>query len=188
MRWSLTVALVCAAGGAVVLSGCNREPAAPQVQSNGAVTPDQTDTPTNALPVVVEAAAIDVYESVKGRIVALPDPTNPADEGLRIHHEAMPQFKQRNGSMGMNEMVMRFPIGEGVSLAGFSAGDAVEFDFSVQWDGSPPYYITAIRPLPAGQELDLKAEESDDHSGHDHSAPHGQGENPPAEGDAPAGG
>jgi hypothetical protein len=88
--------------------------------------------------------------------------------------------------MGMNEMVMRFPTGEGVSLAGFSAGDAVEFDFSVQWDGSPPYYITAIRPLPAGQELDLKAEEMNDHSGH--TGDHGQGENPPAEGDAPAGG
>ena len=56
----------------------------------------------------------------------------------------------------MNSMIMPFPLGEGVSLEGFTIGQPVEFDWEVDWEGSPPYYITSLRPLPDDTVLDFE--------------------------------
>jgi hypothetical protein len=161
MRTALTssatlASVIVAVSGLLLLGGCSREaPVAPPSASKAA-----------------PSVSIDRYESVRGRITSLPDPTSPTDQGLRIHHEEMPEFKGRTGSLGMREMVMPFPLGPGVSLEGFAAGDPVEFDFEVQWEGSPPYYITAIRPLPQGVELNLQTEQR---QMQEHNTPEGDG-------------
>jgi len=107
--------------------------------------------------------------TVRGAIAQLPT-DGPVAE-LQIHHEPIPDFRDRNGvvrefedgSTGMREMVMPFPVAEGVSLEGFDNGDKVEFDFEVTW-GATPYQVTAIRELPADTELNLGASEAPDDS------------------------
>ncbi len=95
--------------------------------------------------------------TVRGRIEQLPDPARPAAE-LMIHHERIEHFVRQDGTLGMNEMTMPFPVAKGVALQGLAVGDPVEFTFQVRWGGSPLYQVTEIRELPAGTTLQLKAE------------------------------
>jgi len=100
-----------------------------------------------------EADAVIHAYSVRGRIVQLPDSTNPASE-LRIHHEAIDEFKLTDGSPGpMHAMTMPFPPAKGVSLEGFAIGDVVEFGFEVQWEPSPGMSLTTLKKLPADTPL-----------------------------------
>jgi hypothetical protein len=86
--------------------------------------------------------------TLKGRIVSLPDPSNPASE-LSIHHEAIDDFKSSQGELvPMNAMTMSFPPAPGVSLDGFAVGDAVEFVFRVQWEPTSGMSTTSIKKLP----------------------------------------
>jgi Cu/Ag efflux protein CusF len=88
--------------------------------------------------------------AVRGEITQLPD----AESGkqLRIHHEQIPTFISRQGELvGMNEMTMDFPLGEGVDISGFEVGDKVSFIMVVDWN--PAYYITSISKLPPETEL-----------------------------------
>ena len=85
---------------------------------------------------------------VLGVVDALPDPSRVGEIELQIHHERIPDFKDKSGKIvGMNEMVMGFPAGPGVKLPELKVGDKVEFDFEVTWDGAVPYYLTSIRRL-----------------------------------------
>lgn len=154
----LTASTSLLAGGLLV-GGCDR----------GAPEPaEATDTPSRGLPTPVDAieSTVDRYEGIKGRITAVPIEDSPTVRDLRIHHENMPNFKGKTGKLGMNAMTMPFPLGEGVTLDGFAIGDAVEFDFEVDWEASPPYWVTAMRKLPADTKLEF--ENVEDHSGHDH--------------------
>lgn len=134
----------------------------------------------------------DTYTGIRGEIASLPDPGVPNSE-LMIHHEQIRDFKTKDGAVnvtangiaGMRSMTMPFPLGEGVSLDGYSVGDKVEFDFVVNWGGgaSPAWAVTRLSKLPAETELDftnvieenvegLKDAAHDmmghDHDGHDH--------------------
>ncbi len=158
----LTASTSLMAGG-LFLSGCDR----------GAPEPTEaTNTPSRGLPqsvddgVVADTATVDRYEGVRGRITAVPIEDSPTVRDLRIHHESMPNFKGKTGKLGMNAMTMPFPLGEGVTLEDFAIGDAVQFDFEVDWEASPPYWVTAMRKLPADAKLEF--EKAADHSGHDH--------------------
>lgn len=135
----------------------------------------------------------DVYTDIRGEIVSLPDPNIPNSE-LKIRHEQIRDFKTKDGTIsvnangvaGMASMTMPFPLGEGMDLDGFSVGDKVEFDFTVNWGGgsAPAWFVTRMETLPADTELDytnvieenledLKDAAHDmmdhDHSDHDHS-------------------
>ncbi len=139
-----TVAL----SAALLLAGCDQS--ASNDEGGSAATPGNSARP-NAM-----AVEIDHYEGTRGRITALPVEGSPTERDLRIHHENMPEFKNKNGNLGMNAMIMPFPLGEGVSLEGLSVGQPVEFDWEVNWEGSPPYYVVAIRPLPEDTVLDFE--------------------------------
>ena len=134
----------------------------------------------------------DVYTGIRGEITSFPEPNVPNSE-LRIRHEQIRDFKTSDGTInvnskgvaGMASMTMPFPLGEGMNLEGFSVGDKVEFDFTVNWGGgsSPAWFVTRMEKLPADTELDftnvieenfedLKDAAHDmmdhDHSDHDH--------------------
>jgi hypothetical protein len=104
--------------------------------------------------------------TVRGRIESLPERNNPRSR-LRIHHEHIPAFKRRDGSVnqnrngqpGMLEMSMEFPLAAGVNISTLVPGDPVEFSFEVKWNSPPPgYELTSIRRLPADTRLDLSGE------------------------------
>src|SRR5688500_15532130 len=115
--------------GALVLAfvGCEK-------QTRSAKTPatPPKDTVAPAAP-----AAHAVY-GVAGRVTQVPDPKNPTTE-CRVRHERIPDFKNAKGEViGMNEMEMPFPIGDGTHLVeGIAVGDLVEITFGV-WN--QPYF------------------------------------------------
>lgn len=109
--------------------------------------------------------------TVRGRIVQLPDPSNPVSE-LSIHHEAIDDFKLGDGTPEpMRAMTMPFPPADGVSLQGLEVGDVVEFSFEVQWEPSPGMSLTAIKKLPEDAVLGFD-ESSSGHMDHDNAVEH----------------
>lgn len=92
--------------------------------------------------------------TVRGQITQMPD---PGKSPMRIHHEALPNFFSRdNQRVGMNAMVMGFPIRQGVSIDGLAVGSKILFTFEVTWQGEgPPWEITRITPLPDDTQLDF---------------------------------
>jgi Cu/Ag efflux protein CusF len=106
-------------------------------------------------PVVAPSKPDQTY-TVRGRIAALPDP-NAKAAFLEIHHETIPDFKDRDGKpIGMAEMSMPFPtIASGVSLAGLKPGDPIEFVMEIRWAEIPPHTLASIRRLPADTTLQL---------------------------------
>ena len=90
--------------------------------------------------------------TVRGRIVALPDPAQPGSS-LQIQHEAVPDFVGARGDIGMASMTMHFRPAQGLSLGGLAPGDAVEFTWAVSWKPTPDSRVTAIHALPRDTEL-----------------------------------
>ena|ERR1043165_2807490 len=90
--------------------------------------------------------------TVRGRLVALPDPAK-LDSSLQIQHEAIPDFVGARGDIGMSSMTMPFPPAKGLSLAGLAPGDPVEFTWEMSWKPTRLSRVTAIRALPKDTEL-----------------------------------
>lgn len=93
--------------------------------------------------------------TVRGLVIEVQD-TDPAEDRLRIRHEAIPDFKGMDGKAwegGMESMTMVFAVAEGVSLDGIAAGDKVEFVLVMDWDKKPTQWITEIAKLPDETEL-----------------------------------
>jgi len=149
MATKIPIHAVALLAAACCLASCGKEPASP-------------DSVAEAEPTTG-----DTYH-VRGRITELPDESSPFS-ALRIHHEPIPDFKDRegtvrsydDGSTGMRAMIMEFPLGPGESLDGFGVGDAVAFDLTVTW-GSPPYFVTNLVKLDAGTRLLIDVPPADD--------------------------
>lgn len=88
--------------------------------------------------------------TVRAEVVTLPTP--PGRE-LVLRHEAIPDFTDRSGVVvGMNSMVMPFPVAKTVSLVGLAPGDRVRLVFTVDW-ASGTYSIEKLEKLPAATAL-----------------------------------
>ncbi|MFG0244344.1 MAG: copper-binding protein [Phycisphaerales bacterium JB054] len=111
-----------------------------------------------------EAAGAAHTYTVRGQIVSVPSADKPLAD-LEIHHEAIPDFKNREGVVfenpttgvrGMKSMTMAFPVDEAVSLEGIEVGDLVTFTFVTVWGESyPEYRVTEITELPAETALEF---------------------------------
>lgn len=95
----------------------------------------------------------DATYTTRGKVEMLPDPRNPASEFV-VHHEPIDDFKNPNGTKGMNSMSMPFPLARGVSLDGIAVGDVVEITFS-HWSqpGNMGYQATKVVELPPDTKL-----------------------------------
>jgi len=95
--------------------------------------------------------------SVRAQIVALPRTDDPTSE-LQVRHEAMPHFRAGGGQLGMNTMIMPFPLAEGLSLSGLHEGQKVTLHFEVDFDTAADtltgYRATRVEPLPEDTVLD----------------------------------
>ncbi len=114
-------------------------------------------------PAADAPAPIQHTYTVRGQVVVIPSAERPFDD-LEIRHEAIPDYKQRNGEVnvnskgiaGMGSMTMGFPVAKGVSLDGIEPGDKVEFVFVTTWgEKFLEYEVTEIRELPAETELNF---------------------------------
>ncbi|QYU66420.1 copper-binding protein [Leptolyngbya sp. 15MV] len=117
----------------------------------------RSDSTSSAPPASPQRGPADQVYTVRGQIVALPDPTKPASQ-LQIHHEEIPNFVGAQGTVvGMKEMTMPFPLAPGVSLEGLAVGDKVEFTFDVWLKPRMTYHLSKIGKLPPDTALNFKA-------------------------------
>lgn len=95
--------------------------------------------------------------------MSLPETGRPSAM-LSIHHETIPTFRDRSGTVhrnsdgspGMKEMIMDFPaLAPGLSLKDIAVGDPVEFTIDVKWAEVPPYRVTHLVELPSETKLNL---------------------------------
>lgn len=106
------------------------------------------------------AAPAEVY-TVRGVVTALPIGEDPR-AALRIHHEHIPNFKDKSGEVflnpdgvpGMKAMEMPFDtLGPHVNLDTIEVGDKVEFDLAIAREPRTTYAITRLVELPASTEI-----------------------------------
>ncbi len=139
---------VCTAAAVVALTsltGCKEK--APAASS--ADTAEPAGDPTHSY-------------TVRGKVVMLPSAERPMDD-LQIRHEAIPDYKNRDGVVfenagvrGMKSMTMPFPVDESVSLENIAVGDIIEFTFVTVWGESyPAYKVTKVTKLADDTELDF---------------------------------
>lgn len=94
--------------------------------------------------------------TVKGIVESLPTIDKPQSE-LRVHHEAIDDFADRDGKVvGMNSMTMEFPPAKGVDISSLKVGDKVVLTFSVWWKQSPPWLATKIETLPPETPIEFR--------------------------------
>lgn len=113
IRWAPTALLLAAAP---LTTGCGRAPSRESAKT------------------AAQEAAQTVLYTVRGRVVQLPDPANPASE-LLVHHEPIPAFRRGDGGFGMDAMTMPFPLAPQTAIPeDLEVGDPVEMTFSVLYD------------------------------------------------------
>lgn len=90
--------------------------------------------------------------TVRGEVRSLPEEGKPP--ALLVHHEAIPEFKGRDGTqMGMKAMTMSFELAPAVETKDLAVDDKVEITFEVRWQNGPPLRITSITKLPKETKL-----------------------------------
>lgn len=152
------VSTVAAAVAVALLCGCSKAPDKSADPAPDTQTQSQTETQTQPN----DGLARHSY-TVRGKVVTIPSAERPIDD-LQIKHEAIPDFKNREGVVfenskgvkGMMSMTMGFPLAEGVSLGDIVPGDLIEFTFVTTWgEKYPSYEVTKINALPAETELNF---------------------------------
>jgi hypothetical protein len=137
-RWPLrTLALLIvpiALANSAALSGCDRKPAVQPGPTT--LPPDQTCT-------------------TRGVITMLPTPDRK--RMLSIHHESIPDFKNKFGDIQpMKTHEMPFPdLAPGLSLDSFAVGDKVELTFEVRWKSDQTWLLTKLSKLNPDTDLQL---------------------------------
>jgi Cu/Ag efflux protein CusF len=111
---------------------------------------DRGEEPRQAAAPVQPSAPAREY-TVRGEIVRV----GPSE--VTIRHEAIPDFADRSGAVvGMNAMVMPFPLARGVDVVGLAPGARVRFRFVMDWERNR-MQIVEIEPLPQGTPLRFDA-------------------------------
>jgi hypothetical protein len=86
----------------------------------------------------------------------LPAKDRPTAE-LVIQHEAIDDFLNPGGRMGMASMEMPLPPDKSIVLSDFAKGDIVEFDLAVwyteKFASIESYRVTRMKKLPADTQL-----------------------------------
>ncbi|MBY0308508.1 MAG: copper-binding protein [Phycisphaerales bacterium] len=101
------------------------------------------------------AKAPDATYTVRGEVASLPIAGDKRTD-FRVHHEAIPSFKDKDGKVvGMASMTMEFPPAKGVDLSKLKIGDEVVVTFSVWWGTTPPWLALKVEKLPDDTTLDL---------------------------------
>jgi hypothetical protein len=81
------------------------------------------------------------------------------DARVALHHEAIPDFKDRDGKAAtMHAMIMSFGFAESLPPSTFVPEEKVEIEFDVRFSKTPPLLITRVQKLPEGTQLVLPTE------------------------------
>jgi hypothetical protein len=95
---------------------------------------------------------------VRGQVVQVPVAGAPTSE-FQVRHEPIPHFVGQGGALGMDTMIMPFPLADGLSLDGIDEGTKVELTFEVDFNTADQslvgYRAVAVSVLPADTALDF---------------------------------
>ncbi|MFM9958832.1 MAG: hypothetical protein ACKVZJ_12220 [Phycisphaerales bacterium] len=95
---------------------------------------------------------------VRGQVEQLPDPAD-IRKAFMVRHEEIPEFKGPDGKLGMEAMVMEFPLAQGFKADGLTVGAKIELTFTVQFDtvlNKPKkYHADSWKPLEPATVLDF---------------------------------
>jgi hypothetical protein len=87
---------------------------------------------------------------MRAEIVSLPEKPG---EYLTLRHEAIDDFTDVTGAVvGMDSMVMPFPVADDTSLDGLAVGDKIEAILEMDW-AEGTCQLERIKKLPAGTAL-----------------------------------
>jgi hypothetical protein len=100
------------------------------------------------------APALGPTHTVRGRVIALPRPGDPAS-AFSVFHETITDWLRPDGTKGMNAMIMPFPLAKGVSIDGLAVGDTVEVVVRQYTTGPIPYETLSVKKLPPETSLIL---------------------------------
>ena len=98
--------------------------------------------------------------TTRGIVVSLPG--EKAYEEFIVHHETIPTYQSINGSVGMNEMAMSFPVPDQSILEGLAVGDKIELVFGERFEPKHRIGVISVKKLPAETELNLSKTTSSD--------------------------
>ncbi|MFN3169023.1 MAG: family 16 glycoside hydrolase [Phycisphaeraceae bacterium] len=91
--------------------------------------------------------------TTRGVVVSMPG--DKATQQFIVHHEAIPDYRSINGSVGMKEMAMPIPVPDASILKGFAVGDKVELTFGERFEPDHAMGLISIVKLDDGVELNL---------------------------------
>ncbi|MFK7788322.1 MAG: family 16 glycoside hydrolase [Phycisphaeraceae bacterium] len=91
------------------------------------------------------------------RAIVLSLPGERVTQEFIVHHEAIPEYRSINGSIGMNEMAMPIPVPDQSVLKGISVGDKVELVFGERFEPDHTMGLISIIKLPDDTEMNLGA-------------------------------
>lgn len=135
---------------ALALPACRCSPTEP---SRGRVQ-GATVTGRTATGEVAPAGGGSHTYTVRAEVLRLPDPEKP-NPTLAIRHEAIDGFVDQHGTVvGMDAMVMFFPVAPSAPTGNLAVGDPVSVRFTVVYRrDSVSVTLDEVELLPAGTEL-----------------------------------
>lgn len=150
----IVASLASFAALAAVGAGCGKSESPTAAVGPGAAQP----AANAASPGTAPSAPADATYDARGVITALIPASESGPARLSIHHERIPNFKDREGKVvGMDSMTMTFDITPDVKFDSLHVNDKVAFRCEVHWTGSPLVVVSKVEPLPTGTALTLSA-------------------------------
>lgn len=113
-------------------------------------------TPSEQPAPIWKRKAADKVYTTRAQVESLPDPKRPTAQFV-VHHEAIDEFANPDGTRGMSAMTMPMITAQDLSLTGLAVGDKIELDLSV-WNSEDGkriayYQVSRIKKLPPETEL-----------------------------------
>lgn len=113
---------------------------------------------TSLLPGCADDPGYEHVYTTRGVVVTLPG--GAAYNEFMVHHEQIPDYVSISGSLGMNEMVMPFPVPDKSVLDGLAVGDKIELTFGEVFKPRHEMGVISIKKLPADTVMSLSQTES----------------------------
>jgi Cu/Ag efflux protein CusF len=102
------------------------------------------------------AADLPAPDPTAERVASRGRVTEVRADALVILHEPIAKMRSVTGKVEpMESMAMVFSATTATPITGFAAGDAVRFEFTVNYKTPSPLRLVTIEKLPAGTALDL---------------------------------
>ena len=99
------------------------------------------------------SSSVTVHRYTTRGIVQQVPSENNSTRSFRVKHEPIDRYKKDGKIVGMNTMIMPFPLAEGVTVADIEPGDKVRIRFEVRTDDYVTLKATKVTKLPDDTDL-----------------------------------